>query len=233
MDPKKFIMKDIPVSERPYEILERKGASALTDAQLLSVILSTGTKEETALGLSTRLLSEAGSKGNALSEFFGASYAYLSSRRGIGRVKALQIMAVSEIARRLKSGGGEAAVYLNDPAAAAQYGSRFIGKLNQETVLAFYLNVKNRLLFEKEISRGNINRSLLSPREVFEPALERGAARIILAHNHPSGDPTPSANDLTLSEKLCACGDLMEIPILDHIILGDDSFYSLKEHGKM
>lgn len=233
METKKLTMKDIPVSERPYEILERRGASALTDAQLLSVILSTGTKEETVLALSTRLLAETAGSGNPLNALFAAPYAYLASQKGIGRVKALQIMAISEIARRLSSGGAGKNVFFNNPGEVAAYCTRYTDSLNQEIVLAFYLNVKNRLLFEKEISKGSINRSLLSPREVFSPALERGAARIILVHNHPSGDPSPSVNDLELSIKLKACGELMEIPLLDHIILGKGCHISLKEEGKM
>lgn len=225
-------MKEVPLSERPYELMEERGAENLTDAQLLAVFLQSGTKGENVLELATRLMSMAGTGGqDPLSELVRLPLPVLTSFCGVGRVKALQIRALGEMSARLSSRQARERLCVSDPASVAGLYMEAMRHLDREIVRALYLNTRNAIVAEKIISQGSINRSVLSPREVFAPAMEKGSSRVILLHNHPSGDPSPSQNDILLTKKIAGCGELLEIELFDHVILGDGTFCSMKEAG--
>ncbi len=226
-------MKELPLSERPYELLRDKGAASLTDAQLLSVFLQNGLPGESVLSLSTRILAECTDRGEGdpLTVLFSQTPERMQEFAGIGPIKALQLCAVKELSVRLSSRGARRRAHVKDAASIADIYMEEMRGLKQEIVKVIYLNTKNAIVFDRTVSMGCINRSLLSPREVFGPALEKGATRVIMLHNHPSGDPFPSDQDLELTERMLSCGLLLDIPLLDHIIIGDQVHYSLHDSG--
>ena len=225
-------MKQIPLSEQPYALLEKEGASRLTDAQLLAVFLKNGSQGERVLDLATRMLHEAAKPGeDPLTALIQAPLSFLKGFKGVGPIKALQLQAVAELSRRLSSRQARIHLSVNDPAGFAAVYMEEMRHLKQEVIKAVYLNVKNEILTDRDITRGTINRSVVTPREVFSPALEKGGARIVLIHNHPSGDPAPSESDIKLTKKLAACGQMLELPLLDHIVIGDQTYYSMREAG--
>lgn len=229
-----YTMKNLSVSERPYELLEQRGAHQLTDAQLLAIVLQNGTRDENALSLANRMLSETGScSQDPLSCLFSLPMHCLKEFKGVGRVKALQIIAIKELSNRLSAPKSDKEQIIVHPSDVADLFMEEMRALKQEIVKVVYLNTKNRLLFSRDISRGSVNKSVVSPREVFIPALEQGAARIILMHNHPSGVPEPSDADISMTQRMSSCGELLEISVLDHIIIGNHKYYSLKEQGLM
>lgn len=225
-------MKEMPASEQPYALMERLGARSLTDAQLLALVLQKGTAGESAISLASRLLAKAGEEGREpLGSLFRFTEKEFRAFRGIGSVKAMQLRAIAELALRLSSRQNGTRFKADNPAAVFAYYSGEMSGLQQEIVKAVYLNTKNDLLFDKTVSVGCIDRSVVSPREVFSPALEKGSVKIILLHNHPSGDPSPSDSDILLTKRLSACGSLLEIQLADHIIVGENRFYSMHEKG--
>ena len=225
-------MKQMPLSERPYELLEQKGAAQLTDAQLLAVLLKNGSSGERVLDLAVRMLAEAEAGGeDPLIALTRMPSEKLRRFKGIGRVKALQFQAMAELAGRLSSRRARRHFSVREPASIAAIYMEELRHRKQEVTKAIYLNTKNEILADLNLTYGTINRSLVTPREVFVPALERGGVQIILLHNHPSGDPTPSESDVSLTKRLAACGQLLDLPILDHIIIGDGTYYSMRESG--
>ena len=226
-------MKELPLSERPYELLRDKGAEGLTDAQLLAVFLNNGLPGETVLELSTRILAECGAMAgeDPLSCLFSLSAERLQDFKGIGRIKALQLTAVRELLCRLSKREAREKLSVHDSSSVASIYMEEMRSLRQEIVKAVFLNVRNAIVYEKTVSMGSISHSVLSPREVFLPAYEKGAGKVIILHNHPSGDPFPSEADLKLTDKMRACGDLLEIPLADHIIIGDRVYYSFRDAG--
>jgi len=228
---KKNTMKELPFSERPYELLEQKGESALTDAQLLAILLKSGTTGETAMDLAIRLLSSEHVQGiDPLVALCHQPLRVLKEYRGIGRVKAIQLKAVCELAKRISSKQALQRLCIEDPASLVHIYMEEMRHLSQEVIKAVYFNTKMELLGDRNLSYGTINQSLITPREVFTAAWELGAHTFILLHNHPSGNPEPSMNDILLTDRLRQAGKLVEIPMQDHIILGDGNYYSFKEH---
>ncbi len=228
---KKNTMKELPLSERPYELLENKGEAALTDAQLLAILLKSGTAGETALELAIRLLSSVNEQGSdPLVTLCHQPIRMLKEHHGIGRVKAIQLKAVCELAKRVSSKKAKARLCVEDPESLVQIYMEEMRYLSQEVIKAVYFNTKMELLGDRNLAYGTINQSLISPREVFTSAWELGAYSFILLHNHPSGNPEPSMNDILLTDRLRQAAKLIEIPMLDHIILGDGTYYSFKEH---
>lgn len=227
-------MKQLPLSERPYELLETKGEAALTDAQLLAILLKSGSSGERASDLAVRLLASVPNQGrDPLAALCHQSLRSLQTYRGIGRVKAIQIRALAELAKRINSQQAIERINVDTPESIAQIYMEEMRYLTREIIKAVYFNAKMELLGDKTLSMGTINQSLVSPREIFLPAWEQGAYSFILLHNHPSGNPAPSLNDIVLTDRLRQAAQLMEIPLLDHIILGDGKYYSFKEHQKM
>lgn len=230
----KVTMKELPLSEQPYELLETRGEAALTDAQLLAILLKTGTAGERALDLAIRLLSTVPTQGrDPLAALCQLSLRSLQEYRGIGRVKAIQIRALSELAKRISRQEAARRVCVDNPGSIVQIYMEEMRYLSREIVKAVYFNAKMELLGDQVLSTGTINQSLVSPREIFLAAWEKGAYAFILLHNHPSGNPAPSLNDMLMTDQLRQAAKLMEIPMLDHIILGDGRYYSFKENKKM
>lgn len=222
-------MKELPVSERPYEKCEQKGAEALTDAELLAVILQTGTKTETAVALASRVLLQNEEKN--LLGLAKMSFRELTAIYGIGRVKAVKLLCILELSKRLSRMNYADRPAFTEPSAIAAYFMQSMRFLDVEQVRVLFFNTKCIFLGEKLMTVGTVNSSLLSPREVFIEAVKREAVNIILIHNHPSGDPAASREDMAMTARVAQAGRLLEIQLLDHIIIGDNRYFSFKEEG--
>ena len=225
-----MIMKEMPVSERPYEKCLSNGPGVLSDAELLAVILRTGAKGITALELAVQLLSHYENQGG-LAAFFHTSTAELMGFEGIGEVKAIQLQCIGELSRRISRIRVSPEFHAGSAESVAQFFMEDMRHLETEEVLAAFLNTRGGLISSRVISRGTVNMSLISPREVFIEALRQQAVRMVLLHNHPSGDPNPSEEDYRLTERLYQCGHLMGIPLQDHIVIGDNCYVSFRESG--
>lgn len=223
-------IKELNFEERPYEKCERFGAEHLTDAELLAILLRTGTKGENSLELAKKILYQSCEKRGLIS-IHNWSLEQLMKIKGIGRVKAIQILCLSELARRLAKETAEKQLDFHTPRTIAQYYMEDLRHKKQEHMKLLLLNTKSRLISEKDISVGTVNAAIISPREIFVEALQKNAVYIILLHNHPSGDPTPSVEDVQLTIQIKEAGDLIGVELLDHIIIGDNCYTSLKEKG--
>ena len=228
----KVTMKDLPESEQPYRILELKGPSALTDAQLLAILLRSGSEGERAIEMACRLLSEVETSGrDPLCAFCQQSLPELRKQKGIGRVKSIEIQAISELSKRLAQKEAAERVRVSDPASIARMYMESTRYLKRETAWILYFNSKLELLSEKQLPQGTLNQSLIDVREIFLQGYERGAYGFILLHSHPSGDPTPSLADGEITKQLSQESRIMKLPMIDHIILGDQDYYSYRESG--
>jgi len=218
---------DLPRDERPRERMARLGPSPLSLRELLATILGTGARGASALDLAEGLLSD-GLRGLA-----SRSLPELESVRGLGRAKAARVLAALELGARLASESGSDAPALQSPAEAARYLLPRFSTRPVETFGLLALDARHRLRREAVISVGCLTASLVHPREVFQEAVVSRAAALVLFHNHPSGDPEPSAEDLALTRRLSAAGSLMGIEILDHLVLGAGRYVSLKDRGQL
>ncbi len=223
------VLADLPLNERPYEKCRLFGPGALSDAELLSVILRNGSRGESALDLSRRLLLDM--LGGHLSGIYHISEAQLRSVRGIGPVKTAQLRCLAEISRRISREQVSDGISFHDPDQVAAYFMEELRHAEQEQVILLMLDTKGRLLAKQRISIGTVNLSLISPREIFVTALANKAVSIILLHNHPSGDPTPSRADIELTDRVRRCGDLIGIGLLDHIVIGDRTSVSFRKEN--
>ena len=221
-------MSDLPKQERPYEKCEHFGPEVLSDAELLSVLLRSGTEGVSALDMSRTILQALGSGGIAM--LHKASMESLLEIPGVGRVKALQIRCVAELSRRIAQAkiGAEDELVYDSPDVIGTYYMEEMRHESQEIVMVLCLSSRGRLLGKKIISRGNVNSALLDPREIYVEALTRRAASVIILHNHPSGDPSPSAEDITITKRIAHAGELIGIPLSDHLIIGDRSYVSMR-----
>jgi len=222
-------IKDLPADERPRERLFRFGPSALSNAELLALLLRTGAKGESALALAQRLLSQAGGRGG-LRFLVEASLEELSQVRGIGLAKASLLKAALELGRRMAVSAETKAV-VKSPRDVGNLVLERMRYLDREHFEVLLLDAKNQVLGLELISVGILNSSLVHPREVFKVAIKRSAAGMVLVHNHPSGDPTPSPEDLEVTRRLLEAGRLLGIDVLDHIIIGENRFLSFREAG--
>lgn len=220
-------IRELPTQDRPRERLMANGASALSTAELLAIQLRIGTKERSALGLAEQLLSQfSGLRGIA-----NASVEELSVVKGIGPVKAVEIAAAVELGRRLAALTSEEKPCIRSPQDVANLLTPELRDVKKEHFKSLLLNTKNQVIKINTVSIGILDSSLVHPREVFKDAIQASAASIIVAHNHPSGDPTPSPEDKRVTQRLAECGTLLGIDLLDHIIIGDNRWVSLKERG--
>ncbi len=209
-------LREMAVGERPQERLERYGADALSDSELLAMLLRSGTRGQDVLTLATRLVAEAGSLAGLIA-WRAEDFRRL---KGIGRVKALQLVTVMEVARRVLGQQIPEAPLLSKPDAICEYLLPFTAGLTVEKFWVLCLNRKNRLLKRVEISSGSATAALAHPREVFRAAIREAAVAVICAHNHPSGDPAPSAPDLNVTRLLREAARAVDIELLDHVIVG-------------
>ena len=222
-------MKTLPELERPYEKCERLGAGSLSDAELLAVLLRTGSRGENVLDLSRRILYDAGEDGILGIHHF--TIERLKRMKGIGRVKAVQMVCISELTKRLAKARACEMLQFTCPASIAKYYMEDMRHERQEVMKLLMLNSKSRLIGESDISKGTVNASLITPRELFIEALQKNAVSIIILHNHPSGDPSPSREDRLITERIRQAGDLIGIELLDHIVIGNNCYISFSEQG--
>ena len=223
-------MKHLPPQMQPYEKCISYGPEFLTDAELIACILRSGTKEYTSVALAEYLLNLRKDK-RGLEGLCNLSFEELIRVPGIGRVKALQIQCIFELTKRMTKSQAKKTLCFADPQTIADYYMEDLRHKEQEHLLLLLLDVKSKLLGEKILFTGSINASIISPREIYLEALKYHAAGIILLHNHPSGDPTPSMADRRATKKIQEAGSLLDIPLLDHIVIGDKQYVSFHEKG--
>ena len=220
-------IREWPVEDRPRERLYHKGAEALADAELLAIQLGTGVPGLSSMDVAREILAQHGS----LSALAGLGVTELARLRGVGRVRAVRLAAAFEITRRLRSRNGASRVVLSSPEQVfARYGP-LMEDLKKEVFRVALLDAQNGLLRDVVISEGTLSASLVHPREVFKPAIVESAASVILLHNHPSGDPSPSREDLRLTRQLVDCSKLLDLRLHDHVIIGRERFVSLAQRG--
>lgn len=223
-------MKHLPPQMQPYEKCIAYGPEILTDAELIACVLRTGSKDYTSVALAEHLLELRKGK-EGLSGLCSLSFKELTEVPGIGKVKALQIQAVFELAKRMSRSSAAKTLNFSSPETVADYYMEDFRHLEQEKILLLLLDNKSNLLGEKVIFTGTVNASIVSPREIYLEALKYHAVGIILLHNHPSGDPTPSDADRRMTRKVREAGSFLDIPLLDHIVLGDKNYVSFREKG--
>ncbi len=224
-------MKELPNSSRPYERCMREGAERLTDAELLSIILRTGSKGENSLELAERILA-LNCPGEGILGLLHLSLPQLMSVKGIGKVKGVQLMCIGELSRRIwKKKHVERVMRFEEPEQVAAYYREDLRHMEQEQFFLMMFNTRQMLIGEQMMSKGTVNASLAGTREIYIEALRYQAVSLILVHNHPSGDPEPSKEDILLTERVRKAGELMGIRLLDHIVIGDSAYVSMKERG--
>lgn len=226
MEISKVRIHDIPEEERPRERLIRNGPESLSNAELLGIILRTGSREENVVNLCSRILTEYSIKQLSL-----ANVSRLMHVHGVGKAKAAQIAAVFELARRLETFVDEPKRKVCSPKDVYLLMYPKMREQKKEKFITLCLDTKNQILKEEVVSIGSLNASIVHPREVFKSALMESSASVIMVHNHPSGDPSPSREDIMVTEKMVEGGKLLGIDVLDHIIIGEGRYVSLKDEG--
>lgn len=225
---KHMTVKQLPDCERPYEKCMSKGAKALSDAELISVIIRVGSPGERSIDLANRILN-AGPDGLLNLMYLDADK--LMEIKGIGQVKAVQLKCVAELARRISMAKRRQEVILQHPSSIAAYYMERLRHEMKETLLLTMFNTRNMLLGDEVLSIGTSNASLIDPPEIFKTALKYQANYIVLLHNHPSGNPNPSKEDVEVTMRLQECGKLLGIFLMDHIIIGDNRYFSFHEEN--
>ena len=228
MEKKHKTLKELPVSERPYEKYEKSGIEVLSDAELLAVILRSGTKNLTAVDLSNKIL--------AMNPFYEGILGICHTTKeelqkipGIGKVKAMQILCIAELSKRLAGAKVEDKLSFHDPSSIASYYMERMRHLSREEMILIFFNGKNKVIKELTVSIGTVNQTVASPRELFLEALRCEAVSVLMLHNHPSGDPTPSKQDILTTKRMKEAGEFLGIPLCDHIIIGDQTYISFRE----
>ena len=232
MEKKHQTMKEMPVSERPYEKCMEYGPGMLSDAELLAVILRSGTKDKTAVELAREIL-EMHPYYKGILGIFHLSMEELKKLSGIGPAKAVQILAIGELSKRLAAARVEDKLSFHSPQSIAEYYMEKMRHLNREEMILICFNGKNKVIKELRVSVGTVNQTVASPRELFLEALRFEAVSVIMVHNHPSGDPTPSRQDVLTTKRMQEIGDFLGIPLSDHLIIGDGSYVSFREEQMM
>lgn len=223
---KNIAMKDLPESEKPYEKCLKYGPEHLSDAELIAVIIRTGSQKEQALDLARNIL--ALSPGGILNLNY-LSIEQLKELHGVGSVKAVQLKCVAEISKRIATTNRQRQVILNEAHSIAAYYMERLRHQSKEYLILSMFDGKGQLIGDETISVGTCRNALVSGREIFIKALQKQAVYIVLLHNHPSGNANPSEEDYFVTKKIKECGKLLDIPLLDHIIIGDNQYYSFAE----
>lgn len=224
-------IKDVPILERPYEKLELYGAQKLSNSELLAIIIKTGSKDESVISLAQKVLSLIENQNNlrALQEI---SIEEFMSIKGIGKVKAIQLKAVCELAKRMGQPLNNKKIVIRSPADIANLLMEELRYEKNEEVRVVILNIKNVVQKIIKVAQGGTNFAVIEPKEVLLDAIKIGAPKIILLHNHPSGDSTPSKADYAVTDRIYECAEMMGIKLLDHIIIGDGKFDSIFQNRK-
>ena len=221
---------DLPEDQRPRERLIAEGGQALSDGELLAIILRSGTEQDTAIGLAHKLIAKFGN----FRTLAGRTAAELQTVKGIGVAKAAQVKAAIEIGRRLaQQKAAEPGKRISDSLSVYQLCEPMLRDHKKETFLVLLLDTRNRVVREVTVSEGSLTASVVHPREVFNEAVRDSAAAVICVHNHPSGDPAPSRRDIEVTRRLVATGKMLGIHMLDHVIVGDGTYYSFADEGQI
>lgn len=227
---KHFTMKNLPESERPYEKFRNSGEEALSDAELLAIIIKTGTRDENSVDIARRILS--GNHNNLLN-LYDLSYHDLMKYPGIGSVKAIQLKAVAELSKRIAKTQSGHSLKLNTPQSIADYYMEQLRHRKEEVLISAYFDTKCHFLGDVILSKGSVNFAYVSPRDIFRYAFDYGAVQFVLIHNHPSGDPSPSRDDVQITHRIYKGAKILELEMLDHIIIGDHHYYSFHENEQI
>lgn len=227
---KHYTVKELPEDIRPYERFEKFGADALSNAELLAIIIRTGSRGQHSIDLANEILKKK-SSGDGLLNLMSMSLHELHKIKGVGRVKAIQLKCVAELSRRISKSIYSEKLDYSKPSTIAQYYMEDFRHMSKEHVFIVMLDNKLRLIKEIILSIGTANASFLDARELFKEALLFNAIHICIIHNHPSGDPSPSREDIKCTKRLIEVGNLVGISVIDHIIIGDKKYISLREYG--
>lgn len=222
-------IKDMHPEERPYEKCEKYGAQALTEVELLAAIIKTGVQGANSTDLAREVINLTSERN--LSGLSKLSLCELMTIKGIGKVKAIQIMCIIELSKRISKQKADVKLRFDNPKTVADYYMEELRHNDTECLMLVMLDTKCRLISDRIMTIGTINSSLVSAREIFIEAVRRKAVNIVLLHNHPSGDPNPSREDIYTTKKIVEAGQLIGISLIDHIIIGDNNYVSLKERG--
>ncbi len=214
--------------ERPYEKLETHGPGFLSDAELLAIIIKSGSPQEKSTDLAMRLIK---AHPSGLLGLHHLTLDQLKKVHGIGRVKAIQLKALSEISKRMAKAEYNNKLIVTSPSTIAAYYMEEMRHLEREHLKIVLLDTKHQVIGDYILSVGTVNSSLIHPREIFIHALKRDAVKIVLMHNHPSGNPAPSPEDIAVTQRVKEAGEVLGVPLMDHIIIGDGRYVSLKEKG--
>jgi DNA repair protein RadC len=225
--PYRPMIRELPLSERPRERLKHAGAGALSNAELLAIILRIGGRGENVLDMAQRLLSTY----HGLGGLARASCGELATERGVGTAKAAQMLAAFELGKRLLVASPDDRPQVTSPADAANLLMAEMATLEQEHLRTLLLDSKHRVLASPTVYVGNVNTSVIRVGELFREAIRLNCVALIVAHNHPSGDPTPSPDDVKVTEQIVQAGKLLDIEVLDHLVIGQQRYVSLKERG--
>ena len=220
-------MKELPISERPYEKLEMYGEKALSNAELIAIIIKTGTREESSVSIAQKILALEKNGENNLKFLQNISIEEFMSIKGIGKVKAIQLKALCELTKRMSKPLDTSQVQINSPRDVADLLTDEMRFEKREIVKAIILNSKNTIVKIVDICYGGTNSAVLKPKDVLQEAIKVGAPKIILVHNHPSGDPMPSKSDFEFTDRLVQASKIMGVQLLDHIVIGDYNFESI------
>lgn len=222
-----FTMKNLPESERPYEKFILHGEERLSDAELLAIVLKSGTKKANSLDIAREILR--GNHNNLLN-LYDLSYRDLMRFSGVGQVKAIQLKAVAELSKRISKTKSGYQLKMDNPGSIADYYMEQLRHLKQEQLVCAFFDSKNNFLGDVIISKGAVNYAYVSPRDIFRHAFDYEAVMFILLHNHPSGDPSPSEDDIHITKRIEKGAQILELHLVDHIIIGDNKYYSFKEN---
>lgn len=225
---KNLTVKELPDNERPYEKCLSLGAAALSDAELIGVIIRTGIPGERSIDLANRVLSI---RQDGVLNLLRMDIQDLKKIRGIGDVKAVQLKCAGELAKRIARADRKKQITLQTPESIASYFMEQMRHESHEVLMLAMFDTKSKLIGEKIITIGTSSAALISARDIFRTALQHGAAYIVVLHNHPSGDPKPSREDIAVTQKIKECGELLDILLMDHIIIGDNRYFSFCEQN--
>jgi DNA repair protein RadC len=225
--PRRLRIRDWPETERPREKLLRSGAQALSDAELLALLIGSGCSGATAVDMGKDLVSTRG----GLAALATRNARELSRMKGIGSARAARVLAAFEIGRRAEGGRPEDRNKVRSPEDVVRWYGPLLRDMRREVFRVLLLDGANRILADRTVSEGTLNASLVHPREVFKPAVDHTAASVILMHNHPSGEADPSAEDRAVTTQLVEAGRLMGIPVIDHVIIAGDRYFSFAKEG--
>ncbi|MBN2260346.1 MAG: DNA repair protein RadC [Clostridiales bacterium] len=224
------MIKDLPLNERPREKMINIGSKKLSNTELLAILIQTGSKSESSLALAQKILEL---MNNGIHELNNMTVQELCQIKGIGPSKAVQILAAVELANRIKMDEFLIKEKIMSPKDIYDIVGQDMKYFKKEVFRVVFLDTKNRVIDYEDISMGSLNSSIVHPREVFNRAVKKSAAGIVLMHNHPSGNPTPSSEDINITKRLAQAGELLGIKVMDHVIIGIGKYYSMREENLM